>query len=173
MPSRQDQFEALVNAYSTDLYRYAVWLCHDSTVAEDLVQETFLRAWKALDKLRDPGAAKSWLITILRRENARRFERLRLDSESLDQMDLDRIAGFDPGFGKAETLVLHRALRELPGEYREPLLLQVLGGFSARDIAGMIDSTPGAVNTRVFRARQMLRAAMDGGQDRKKSRATS
>ncbi len=54
-------------------------------VAEDLVQETFLRAWKSLDSLTDAAAAKSWLITILRRENARRFERKQFDYQDIEQ----------------------------------------------------------------------------------------
>ena len=59
-----------MQAYSKDLYRYGLWLTKDVQVAEDLVQETFLRAWKAMDSLKDPGAVKSWLFTIYRRENA-------------------------------------------------------------------------------------------------------
>ncbi|WP_411431513.1 sigma factor, partial [Aeromonas enteropelogenes] len=70
MADKQTKFEALVHALHGDLYRYAYWLTRDPAVAEDLVQETFLRAWKAIDTLLDDKAAKSWLITILRRENA-------------------------------------------------------------------------------------------------------
>jgi len=51
MSSRQDQFEALVRGHSTDLYRYAYWLCGQEALAQDLVQDTFLRAWRALDRL--------------------------------------------------------------------------------------------------------------------------
>ena len=69
------RFEKLARAYSTDLYRYAMWICGNDALAKDLVQETFLRAWKALDSLKSEKAAKSWLITILRREYARTFER--------------------------------------------------------------------------------------------------
>ncbi|MEM1082306.1 MAG: sigma-70 family RNA polymerase sigma factor, partial [Pseudomonadota bacterium] len=72
---RQRRFDALARRYSDDLYRFAVWLCRDPTLANDLIQETYVRAWKALDKLQDPDKAKSWLITILRREFARTFER--------------------------------------------------------------------------------------------------
>ena len=64
-------FESLVRAYSSELYRYAYWLCRDRFTAEDLVQETFARAWKSWDDLRDDKAAKSWLYTILRNEHAR------------------------------------------------------------------------------------------------------
>ena len=70
-------FEALVARYSKDLFRYAYWLAGDRQTAEDLVQETLLRAWKCRDQLNDTEAAKGWLLTILRRENARRFERAR------------------------------------------------------------------------------------------------
>ena len=64
---RNVRFEKLARKYSTDLYRYAMWICGNDALAKDLVQETFLRAWRALDSLKSEKAAKSWLITILRR----------------------------------------------------------------------------------------------------------
>ena len=57
--SRQQQFEALVRAHSGELYRYAYWLSSDGALAQDLVQETFLRAWRSLDGLRETVAAKA------------------------------------------------------------------------------------------------------------------
>ena len=76
---RRHRFERLVAVYHTDMYRYAAWLSRDRSIAEDVVQEALLRAWKSLDSLRDEAAAKHWLLTIVRRENARYFERKRLD----------------------------------------------------------------------------------------------
>jgi RNA polymerase sigma-70 factor (ECF subfamily) len=73
MANKQQRYEVLVLALHSDIFRYAFWLVKDKAVAEDIVQETFLRAWKSLDSLKDERAAKSWLITILRRENARRL----------------------------------------------------------------------------------------------------
>ncbi len=65
---RTNRFNQLAEAYAADLYRYAMWICGNDALARDLVQETFLRAWRALDRLNDLKAAKGWLITILRRE---------------------------------------------------------------------------------------------------------
>jgi len=62
--TKQKRYEALVKAFHADIFRYAVWLIKDRAIAEDVVQETFLRAWKSLDSLQDEAAAKSWLITI-------------------------------------------------------------------------------------------------------------
>ena len=84
MADKQTKFEALVHALHKDIYRYAYWLVRDPHIAEDLVQETFLRAWKGIDSLQDDQAAKGWLITILRRENVRRFERKQFDLVDLD-----------------------------------------------------------------------------------------
>ena len=75
MTQKEKKFEIIVNEYSTQLYRYAYWLSNDSGIAEDLVQETFLRAWKSFDSLKNVHAVKSWLYTIVRRENARRFDK--------------------------------------------------------------------------------------------------
>ena len=156
--SKQTRFEALVHALSTDLYRYAFWLCRDQSRAEDLVQETFLRAWRSLDTLRDDKAAKAWLITILRREHARSYERPGLQIDPRVEPD-DLIA--EPSGTTAETLALHRAIARLSREYRESLLLQVLGGYSCEEIAELLGLSPGAVMSRLFRARRKLRAILE------------
>jgi RNA polymerase sigma-70 factor (ECF subfamily) len=160
MEAKQRTFEALVNAYSTDMYRYAYWLCHNPSLAEDLVQETFVRAWKALDSLDDHKAAKGWLFTIVRRENARYFDRKHTNDVSLDDIDVEAIIGDSNDFAKIEHLLLRSALKVLPKHYLEPLLLQVIGGYSCDEIASIMDSKPGAVMTRLSRARQKMREMM-------------
>ena len=150
----------MVNALSSDLYRYACWLCKDKTLAEDLVQETFTRAWRSLDSLRDEKAAKSWLFTTLRRENARQYERIRPDIADVEVEDIaDNHQDLDTS---TEAFVLRRALSKLNEDYREPLVLQVLGGFSCDEIAQQLDLTKAAVMTRLFRARQALREMLIG-----------
>src|SRR6188474_649952 len=89
MSLKQSQFDALVRATTSDLYRFSFWLCRNDALAQDLVQETYLRAWRSLDDLRDTAAAKAWLITILRREHARIYERKRLDTEDLEQVAIE------------------------------------------------------------------------------------
>ncbi|MEM7401669.1 MAG: sigma-70 family RNA polymerase sigma factor [Pseudomonadota bacterium] len=107
--ARTSQFEAMVNAYSKDLYRYGLWLTKDAQVAEDLVQETFLRAWKAMDQLKDPKAVKSWLFTIYRRENARRFEKIRPDTSPIDDINVDQFAQVEDSFAKTEVIALRKS----------------------------------------------------------------
>ncbi|MCC6658777.1 MAG: sigma-70 family RNA polymerase sigma factor [Rhodocyclaceae bacterium] len=153
-PFRQRQFDQAARAYGADLYRYAYWLARDRFVAEELVQETFARAWKNWDSLADLGAVKSWLITILRNERARLYERKRLDISDDDPQDLELPSHERPG----DHLELEQLVGELPPAYREPLVLQVLGGYDCREIAEMLGTTEGAVMTRLTRARQALRA---------------
>jgi RNA polymerase sigma-70 factor (ECF subfamily) len=161
MDSRPARFEALVLAYASDLYRYAVWRGNGTEAAEDLVQQTFLRAWKALDSLRDARAARGWLLSILRREHARQFERRAPAESPLDRVDPERVAGFAET-DRADVLSLRRALAALSPEYREPLLLQVLGGYSCEEIGSMLGLKPGAVMTRLSRTRHKLRRCLAG-----------
>src|SRR5258708_12581437 len=64
------RFEGLCARYRSDVFRFALWLARDGAIAEDVVQETFLRAWRAIDSLADPEAARSWLLAIARPEHA-------------------------------------------------------------------------------------------------------
>jgi RNA polymerase sigma-70 factor (ECF subfamily) len=151
-------FNAIVNEYWRDLFLYAYRLCGNRHTAEDLVQESLARAWTSFDKLRSTAAVKSWLYTIVRRENARRFERLRPLDSAIPAEEID--AGQTSYDTSAEAFILRRALRDLPAEYREPLLLQVLHGYSQREIADRLGMSPAGVGTRLFRARQKLRTAL-------------
>lgn len=142
-----------MRAYGADLYRFAYWLCRDRHAAEDLVQEACLRAWKSWLEPRDATQAKAWLMTIVRNEHARSFWRKRNET-SLDEMDetqMPSMPSFEAGLETAQVV------RLLPETYREPLLLQVLGGFSCAEIAGMLGTSEGAIMTRLTRARQVLR----------------
>ncbi|WP_270805193.1 MULTISPECIES: sigma-70 family RNA polymerase sigma factor [unclassified Aeromonas] len=166
MADRQTKYEALVHALHGDIYRYTYWLCRDPQIAEDLVQETFLRAWKAIDTLLDDKAAKAWLITILRRENARRFERKQFDLVDLDEHPL-RDQGVLPSEQEMEHEWLRRHIARLPAEYQEPLLLQVLGGFSGEEIAEQLGLNKNTVMTRLFRARNQIKEAMESAKQQR------
>jgi RNA polymerase sigma-70 factor, ECF subfamily len=149
-------FTRLLEMLRPDLLRFAFWLARDRAVAEDVVQETLIRAWKSREELKDPAAARPWLLTIVRREHARLFERKRLPTVDVD----DAEALGDPALasdGDAGLTDLRAAIMMLPDEYREPLVLQVLGGFTTAEIAAQLGLTQPAVLTRLFRARNRLR----------------
>ncbi len=149
-------FSRLLEMLRPDLLRFAFWLARDRAVAEDVVQETLIRAWKSRDELKDPAAARPWLLTIVRREHARLFERKRLPTVDVEEVE----ALGDPALatdGDAGLTDLRRAIMQLPDEYREPLVLQVLGGFSTAEIGAQLGLTQPAVLTRLFRARNRLR----------------
>jgi RNA polymerase sigma-70 factor (ECF subfamily) len=145
-------FDEAVRAHAADLYRFAYWLARDRAQAEDIVQEALLRGWRAFGGVKEPSAVKSWLFSIVRNEfyraqgGAPRFE-------SLEERGLEVADERASLFG----LELREAILALPAAYAEPLALQVLGGFSCAEIAALLDTTEGAVMTRLTRARQALR----------------
>ena len=158
---QKTRFEALCGRLRPDLFRFAFWLARDRTVAEDVVQDTLLRAWRSFGSLGDEAAARPWLLTIARREFARRFER-----KTLETVDVDDLAELeDPALAAQEAeevLDMRAAIFALERDYREPLVLQVLMGYSTEEIATHMELTAGAVLTRLFRARQKLKAALLG-----------
>lgn len=160
--NKKRKYALLIEAHSQDLYKYAMWLCKDKAMAEDVMQEAFLRAWKSLDSLREAKAAKGWLFTIFRREHARQFERKQLQYQELESLDTvaDGQIGYDD---RPEAFALRNALLRLPKDYREPLEMQVLGGFSCDEIADILNISSSAVMTRLFRARKKMRQLL--GQD--------
>lgn len=158
--ARRRRFERLVNGMHADLYRYAAWLCRDPGIAEVILQEALLRAWKSLDALREEDAAKQWFLTIVRRENARYFERARPDMVDIDAVPPLQ-AGLTEPVEDPDVDEMRRALHALPEEYREPLVLQVLMGYSTKEIAVLMGISSAAVLTRLHRARKKLKKVIE------------
>lgn len=156
---RTSRFNELAEAYSTDLYRYAMWICGNDALAKDLVQETFLRAWRALDNLKDVGAAKSWLITILRREFARTFERKVPKFTDVDKVVVVENDELEPD-EQTERKLLRKGIMRLEPKYRDPLLLQVVFGHSCAEISEQLGISKSAVMTQLFRARDKLKTQL-------------
>jgi len=156
---RTRRFNKLAEAYSTDLYRYAMWICGNDALAKDLVQETFLRAWRALHSLNDVAKAKSWLITILRREYARTFERKVPAFTNIEKVSIEDNEELSPD-DRTERDLLRKGILKLDSKYREPLLLQVVFGHSCEEISEQLGVSKSAVMTQLFRAREKLKAQL-------------
>jgi RNA polymerase sigma-70 factor, ECF subfamily len=158
--SRHLRFEWLVEGYSTDLYRYAAWLCGDRALAEELVQETFIHAARSLNGLKHEGAVKPWLFALLRREHQRHWELPRAETRQIDLGDVTSAGRYDTS---TYTFALRRALAALAPDDSVALVLQVIGGFGSDDIAALLGISPAAAMTRIFWARKRLRDSLSEG----------
>jgi RNA polymerase sigma-70 factor (ECF subfamily) len=118
-----------------------------------------MRAWRAIESLADPEAARPWLLTIARREHARLYKRRRYPTVDID----DLVVANDPALASAPSedhSSLGAAISSLDADYRKPLVLQVFMGYSTEEIASHLSLTKSAVLTRLHRARQKLRIAL-------------
>jgi RNA polymerase sigma-70 factor, ECF subfamily len=159
-------FQTLCMRLRPDLLRLALWLTHNQALADDVVQESLLRAWKSRHSLLNKRAAKAWLCKIVRNEYARTFERKRFALVDIDSL----VATDDPSLASEDDQDINdirEALRGLAEQYRRPLEMQVLLGYSVVEIAAQLHLSKTAVLTRLFRARNQLRLACGYDRDMK------
>jgi RNA polymerase sigma-70 factor, ECF subfamily len=154
------------NEYLDGLYGYAMVLSHNGSDAEDLVQETCLRALRGMGQLRPDGNVKSWLFTILRnvwlnqvRQRRTRPEMAELDLENgtadrPDHTARDPLALYT---NKVEQEQVRAAIQQLPLEFREVIILREYEELSYQEIANLLDCPTGTVMSRLARARSRLR----------------
>ncbi len=148
------RFEQLVLEHSQAIYSHAWRLTRDHGRAEDLVQEVFLRAWQHLTQLRQPHSARSWLIAILRREHLRWLDKQ--GNGHAEQAPLGDQAAPYSAEEALQQYQLRQAILQLPPGYLEPMLMQVLGGYSIHEIAQALALSESAVQSRLYRARNQL-----------------
>jgi RNA polymerase sigma-70 factor (ECF subfamily) len=153
------------------LYRTALRLTRNPADAEDLVQETYLRAFRFRDRFAAGSNLRAWLFKILTNASISRFRHTSRESgdSSLDEMEESdlyaRVAG-DGGRGEsAEDELLNsvldvdvrQAIEDLPEPFRLAVVLSDVEGFSYKEIADMLDVPLGTVMSRLFRGRRILR----------------
>ncbi len=160
-----DAVEALVRRYQTRIFNFARALTANDADAEDLAQETFIRAFRAIGRFRGDSSFKNWLYQI-----ATNVARTHLGKQARQAAVWDRRVEADDvadrhlasPSGSVEDAVmrrdlLDRALSTLPESFRVPLVLHDVEGLGYREIAEILDVPIGTVMSRLFRARQRLR----------------
>ena len=175
-PGSKPGFEEEALPHLDAVYRFALRLAGNVDEAEDLVQETFLRAYNAWDQYEQGTRAKSWLFTICRNVFLRRRERAQRHEEILSE-NVDRdgpvtdvvnpiwrsTAGLDPEGEFFSSIVDDRiiqALEDLPEEYRTAVVLSDIEGLPYAEIAEMIGVPVGTVKSRLFRGRRKLQEVL-------------
>jgi len=139
-----------------NLRAFAVSLCGDVDRANDLVQETLLRAWSHLDSF-EPGTNMSaWLFTILRNHFRTEYRKRRREVEDADGGYAERLTSPEAQTGHIEFGELRKALLRLPPDQREALILIGASGFSYEEAARICDCAVGTIKSRVNRARAKL-----------------
>jgi RNA polymerase sigma-70 factor (ECF subfamily) len=147
-----------VRSHQADVYRLALQLVRDPPTAEDVTQEAFLHAYRALRRFRGQSKFSTWLFRITRNcavDAIRRRERLRrMDREALPDEEEVRP---DPSLRAA----LERAIEDLPTDLREPFVLIEVLGLSYAEASAVLAVVPGTLKSRMHRARRLLVAGIE------------
>ncbi len=169
--SEQDKlarFERAVLPHLDAAYNLARWLTRQAEDAEDLVQESYLRAFEFFDSFRG-GDGRAWVLTIVRntcytwlRQNRSQDLETSFDEEAHSPASVDSSPEALLLEG-ADREALKRALEELPVEFREALILRELEGLSYKEIADVAGVPLGTVMSRLARARKLLERNLAGG----------
>lgn len=162
-PSEAADFKRELTAVIPHLRAFARGLCGRPDMADDLVQETMLKAWAAQDRFEPGTSMRAWTFVILRNAYLTDMRRNRFRGE-YDETVAERIlvapAGQEDPIHLAD---LQRALQSLPPERREALLLVGAGGFSYEEAATICGCAVGTIKSRVGRARAALTAMLEDG----------
>jgi RNA polymerase sigma-70 factor (ECF subfamily) len=156
-----EAFDLIMYRYEQRLQRFLIGLVGDPDIAQELCQETFLAAYRALPRVRGELKISAWLHTIALNQ-ARSHHRRRKARPQVPLGDFDRPHG-GPELQDAVALsdLVQRTLARLPRQYAEPLLMQVSSGLSCREIGEILGTSEGAIKVRLLRAREAFRKAYD------------
>jgi RNA polymerase sigma-70 factor, ECF subfamily len=160
-------FQELYRTHAGRVYALCLRLTGDSTAAEELVQDAFVRAWERLRTFRGASAFGTWLhrltvnVVLMERRGSRRRER-RVAPASDDAAFVQAAAPTGGGVGgSAERLDLERAIAALPEGAREVFVLFDIEGYSHEEISRLCGIAAGTSKAQLFRARRLLREMLD------------
>ena len=156
-----DRLDRMVRQYEKDLLRLCCLYLRDWNAAEDVVQETFLKAFRHLDSFREESSEKTWLITIALNgcRDYRRSAWFRYIDSRVSLNDLP-VSSEPPD---SEHVELTLAIMKLKPKYMEAVLLYFYEGYSMKEIGEMLNITEAAVSDRIRKAKQKLKQELEGG----------
>ncbi len=166
---RRASFEREALAHLDALYRVALRLTGNASDAEDLVQETMLRAYRSWERYTPGTNAKGWLLTILRHLFINEYRRRSRHPETVDVDTIEPFALFqevqeeDPQGAFFDRIVdeeVLRAVDQLPEAFREAVTLSDVEGLSYEEVAKVLDVPVGTVKSRLYRGRRLLQAKL-------------
>jgi RNA polymerase sigma-70 factor (ECF subfamily) len=180
--SQSEMFEKMILPHEKSLYGPAMALTHSASDAEDLVQETLVRAFDRFETFRSDGSPRAWLHTIMRnlfynayRKRSREPRQVSLDlfepsavPSATSGFAFERTAPQQPTVTSPERIVLSQlegdaalaAVRALPEEYRQTVVLADIEGLAYQEIAERLDIPVGTVRSRLSRGRERVRRAL-------------
>ncbi|HOO55630.1 MAG TPA: sigma-70 family RNA polymerase sigma factor [bacterium] len=172
---KRERFEEYSMPYLNILYGTALRMTKNRTDAEDLIQETYLKAFRAFSQFEEGTNFKAWIFKILTNTYINRFKKDKKSPEQVSVDDMadtliyDRVTSLQTGStDNPERIFLKkfipdeikRAVENLQDEYRMTFILSDVHGFTNDEIAGIMEVSVGTVKSRLFRARRLLQQAL-------------
>ncbi len=168
------EFEQAALPHLSHLYTAAYYFIKDQAEAEDLVQETYLRAFRFFDKFEPGTNCKAWLLSILRNLFINRYQQKKAEPEMVDWEKIDQVydsmaaqhgnaAKSSPEqhfFSQVMDQEVEQALKDLPGEFRTAIILVDIEELTYEEAAKILDCPVGTVRSRLSRGRRMLQVAL-------------
>ena len=170
----KEEFERMVLPQISHLYTVACYLTKDKTEAEDLVQETYLRAFRFFDRFQPGTNCRAWLLSILRRLFINRCREKRREPETMDWEKIDQV--YEPieeerekaermnpeslFFSRLMNHEVEEALRGLPEKYRTAVILVDIEELSYKKTAKVMGCPLGTIRSRVSRGHRILQVAL-------------
>ena len=175
MDSKRQKFEDIAFEYMDSLYSTAMRMTRNAQEAEDLVQDTYMRAWRFFEKFEEGTNFKAWIFKILTntfinryRKKVRTPQQVQYDKvefgidEDLNENQVVEWKGFDESvYEELFDDDIKGALTQLSEEFRIVILLADVEGFSYKEIANMIERPIGTVMSRLFRGRRLLQKSLE------------
>ncbi len=166
---RRAEFDKVALAHMDSVYRAALWMTRNQHEAEDLLQETYLRAFRSFHRFEQSTNCRAWLLKILTNLNIDRYTRASAKSENVRYEDIKHfVASEEPAGGQSSTATsfdygefldedVKHAVESVPETFRVPLLLSCVEGMSYKEISRVLGCPMGTVMSRVYRGRQLLK----------------
>ena len=159
-----DRLDRMVHKYEKDLLRICCVYLRDRAAAEDVVQETFLKAFRNMDSFRGDSSEKTWLTTIAL--NCCRDYRRSAWYRYIDpRISVDQLPFLTSAPPSDDHIALTMAIMKLKPKYMEVVLLYFYEGYPIKDIAKMLHLTEAAVSTRIRKAKLKLKEDLEGGEE--------